>query len=95
MKSRLTLATLAAVCLTATPALAQNTGDFPVEEKFAFEYKQQAADAIKRAARLYGASLVGITRRNNNVAVQFECPAGQFAKQPVAVPGQESLAGRE
>ena len=38
--------------------------DFVQKEKFKFESKKQASDAIKRAARLYGADLVGITKRD-------------------------------
>ncbi len=47
--------------------------NFVHKEKAKFESKQQARDAIKRAARLYGADLVGITRRDNrwDYAKQF------------------------
>lgn len=38
--------------------------DFVQKEKYNFESRQQASDAIKRAARLYGANLVGITKRD-------------------------------
>ena len=43
------------------------------KEKYEFESKKQASDAIKRAARLYGADLVGITPRDTrwDYAVQF------------------------
>jgi epoxyqueuosine reductase len=44
--------------------LALMDNDFVQKEKYDFESKQQAADAIKRAARLYGADLVGITKRD-------------------------------
>jgi hypothetical protein len=46
------------------PEMALMNNDFVQKEQYRFESKQQAADAIKRAARLYGASLVGIARRN-------------------------------
>ncbi len=47
--------------------------NFVQKEKHKFESKQQAADAIKRAARLYGADLVGITHRDErwDYAKQF------------------------
>ena len=47
--------------------------NFVHKEKYKFESKQQARDAIKRAARLYGADLVGITRRDErwDYAKQF------------------------
>jgi hypothetical protein len=34
------------------------------DEKYQFKSKKEAADSIKRAARLFGAELVGITHRN-------------------------------
>ena len=37
--------------------------NFVHKEKYEFESKKEASDAIKRAARLYGADLIGITRR--------------------------------
>jgi len=40
------------------------THRFIASERYQFESRQQASDAIKRAARLYGADLVGITRNN-------------------------------
>ncbi|WP_299362753.1 reductive dehalogenase [Winogradskyella sp.] len=39
-------------------------GNYVYPEKAPFQTKQEATDAIKRAARLYGADLVGITRRD-------------------------------
>lgn len=47
--------------------------NFVQKEKYKFENKKQAADAIKRAARLYGADLVGITKRDErwDYSVQF------------------------
>lgn len=39
-------------------------GDFVEEHKYKFKSKTEAADAIKRAAVLYGASLVGIARHD-------------------------------
>lgn len=47
--------------------------DYVQKEKYKFDSKQQAADAIKRAARLYGADLVGITQRDErwDYSVQF------------------------
>lgn len=44
--------------------LALMDNNFVHKEKYKFEGRQQAADAIKRAARLYGADLVGITKRD-------------------------------
>jgi reductive dehalogenase len=38
--------------------------NFIAREKFKFESKKQASDAIKRAAQLYGASMVGIAANN-------------------------------
>ncbi len=38
--------------------------DYVVKEKWKFENKQEAANQIKRAAKLFGADLVGITRRD-------------------------------
>jgi reductive dehalogenase len=47
--------------------------NFVQKEKYAFETKQEAAETIKRAARLYGADLVGITHRDKrwDYATQF------------------------
>lgn len=39
--------------------------DWVREEKYQFKSKKDAADAIKRAARLYGADLVGITTQDD------------------------------
>lgn len=39
--------------------------DFVTKEKYQFGTKQDAANAIKRAAKLFGASLVGITHRDD------------------------------
>lgn len=44
--------------------LALMDNDFVQKEKYQFESKKDASDAIKRAARLYGADLVGITKRD-------------------------------
>jgi reductive dehalogenase len=44
--------------------LALMDNDFVQKEKYEFESMKQASDAIKRAARLYGADLVGITKRD-------------------------------
>lgn len=38
--------------------------DWVRKEKYKFKSKEEAANAIKRAARLYGADLVGITKRD-------------------------------
>lgn len=38
--------------------------DYVVKEKYKFENKQDAANQIKRAAQLFGADLVGITKRD-------------------------------
>ena len=38
--------------------------DFVQKEKYKFKTKKEASDAIKRVARLYGADLVGITKRD-------------------------------
>jgi epoxyqueuosine reductase len=38
--------------------------DYVTKEKYQFKSQKDAADAIKRAAKLYGASLVGITHRD-------------------------------
>ncbi len=43
---------------------AKQDNNFVHKEKAKFKNKQHAADVIKRAARLYGADLVGITRRD-------------------------------
>lgn len=53
--------------------LALMDNNFVHKEKYNFEGKKQASDAIKRAARLYGADLVGITRRDErwDYAKQF------------------------
>ena len=47
--------------------------NFVQKEKYEFESKEQASAAIKRAARLYGASMVGITHRDPrwDYTVQF------------------------
>ncbi len=39
-------------------------GNYVYPEKASFKSKQEATDAIKRAARLYGADLIGITERD-------------------------------
>lgn len=44
--------------------MAKQDNNFVHKEKAQFDSKKHAADVIKRAARLYGASLVGITRRD-------------------------------
>jgi epoxyqueuosine reductase len=49
-------------------------------QKFAFKSKQQASDALKRAARFYGAALVGITNYN---------PMWEYEKLYVAPAQQE------
>jgi reductive dehalogenase len=46
------------------PPFALMDHNFVQKEKYQFKSKQEAAMAIKRAARLYGADLVGITRRD-------------------------------
>jgi epoxyqueuosine reductase len=56
--------------------------DYVHEHKCKFKTKEEATDAIKRAARLYGAQLVGITKRDprwdyaNHVQIDFAAPGG-------------------
>ena len=46
------------------PPYALMDHNFVNKHKFQFKSRREASDAIKRAARLYGADLVGITRRD-------------------------------
>jgi len=60
--------------------------DYVHEQKCEFKTKQEATDAIKRAARLYGAQLVGITKRDtrwdyaNHVQMDLSDPEGPKPK---------------
>ncbi len=50
--------------------------NFVYKKKYEFNSKKEAADAIKRAARLYGADLIGITKRDERFDYEkFYSPA--------------------
>lgn len=63
--------------------------NFVKKEKYQFESKQAAANMIKRAARLYGADLVGITQRDPkwDYAIQFN-PIPPMGRKMFPMPPQ-------
>lgn len=69
------------------------------KEKAKFESKEQAANTIKRAARLYGADLVGITTQDDrfDYSVQFNPvpPAARkiFPMGPKQLEGMQQMGG--
>lgn len=61
--------------------------DYVVKEKFQFKTKKEASDYIKRAARLFGADLVGITRRDERWDYRkFLNPIPPIARHPMSGP---------
>jgi len=67
--------------------------DFIAPEKWKFESKQEAADYIKRAAKLFGANLVGITKRDKRWDYsKFLNPIPPIARKPMSgMPTPEQL----
>ena len=80
--------------------------NYVYDEKYQFKSKKEAADSIKRAARLFGAELVGITHRNKkwdyakhyNPMTHEEISWDQFPFEPksvlfqeVPIPGEKKL----
>ncbi|WP_321308127.1 reductive dehalogenase [Marinifilum fragile] len=67
--------------------------DYVVKEKYKFESKQEAANQIKRAAKLFGADLVGITRRDKRWDYsKFLNPVPPLFRKPLlAPPSKEQL----
>jgi len=67
--------------------------NYVYDDKYQFQSKQEAAGAIKRAARMFGAELVGITFRNTkwdyakhyNALAKEEIPWEQFPFEPKSV----------
>ncbi len=61
--------------------------DYVVKEKYKFENKEEAANQIKRAAKLFGANLVGITRRDKRWDYsKFLNPVPPMARRAFAGP---------
>ena len=61
--------------------------DYVVKEKYKFDTKQEAANKIKRAARLFGADLVGITRRDKRWDFRkFLNPVPPLLRKPLLAP---------
>jgi reductive dehalogenase len=68
--------------------------DYIAKEKVKFDTKQEASNYIKRAARMFGADLVGITRRDERWDYrQFFNPIPPLARK--AFPGQPTPAQME
>lgn len=62
-------------------------GDYVVKEKIKFESKQEASNHIKRAARLFGADLVGITKRDARWDYrEFLNPIPPLLRKPLLAP---------
>jgi len=61
--------------------------DYVTKEKYSFESRKQASDYIKRAARLFGADLVGITKRDERWDYsKFLNPIPPIARHPMGGP---------
>jgi len=61
--------------------------DYVVKEKYKFSSKQEAANQIKRAAKLFGADLVGITRRDKRWDYsKFLNPVPPLLRKPLLSP---------
>jgi len=61
--------------------------DYVVKEKYKFDSKQEAANQIKRAAKLFGADLVGITRRDKRWDYsKFLNPVPPLLRKPLLAP---------
>jgi len=61
--------------------------DYVVKEKYKFSSKQDAANQIKRAAKLFGADLVGITRRDKRWDYsKFLNPVPPLLRKPLLAP---------
>jgi len=62
-------------------------GDYVVKEKKKFKNRQEASNHIKRAAKLYGADLVGITKRDKRWDYsQFLNPIPPLLRKPLLAP---------